>query len=56
MNDERLRQRIAYLVENGVVDDPLDELRRQVRVLFYMTGAACVMGMVGLIHLAMLTY
>lgn len=51
MNDERLRQRIAYLVENGVVDDPLDEIRRQVRTLFYMTGAACSMGLLGLILL-----
>jgi hypothetical protein len=51
MNDERLRQRIAYLVENGVVDDPLDEIRRQVRALFYMTSAACIMGVVGLLLL-----
>lgn len=54
MNDERLRQRISYLVEHGVLDDPLDEIRRNVRILFYMTGAACLMGVVGVVQLVVL--
>lgn len=40
MNDERLRQRIAYLVEHGVVDDPLDGLHRRVQRLQWLVGAA----------------
>lgn len=40
MNDERLRQRIAYLVENGVVDDPLDAINRQVHRLTWLVAAA----------------
>ena len=43
MNDERLRQRIAYLVENGVLDDPLEDIRRDIRRLFALAaiGVSC---------------
>ena len=49
MSDEQIKQRIAYLVEHGgLFDDPLAEMRRNVQVLFYMTAAACTMGVLGL--------
>lgn len=41
MNDEEIKQRIRYLVEHGGIwDDPLAELRRSVRLLYWMVGAA----------------
>jgi hypothetical protein len=50
MNDERLRQRIAYLVENGVVDDPLDVVSKRVQRLTWLVvlalGADAVMATV----------
>lgn len=53
MNDQQLKQRIAYLVEHGgICDEPLDEIRRSVRVLAYMTATACAMGVFGVIVLA----
>jgi hypothetical protein len=55
MSDEQIKQRIKYLVEHGgIYDDPIDDLRRKVRILFYMTGAACAMGVVGVIELILL--
>jgi hypothetical protein len=55
MSDEQIRQRIAYLVEHGgLYDDPIADLRQKVRILFYMTGAACAMGVVGVIELVLL--
>lgn len=47
MNDEEIKQRIRYLVEHGGVwDDPLAEIRRSVRRLYWMTGAALLLGVV----------
>lgn len=40
MNDERLRQRIAYLIEHGALDDPLDEIKHRVRLLTWLVSAA----------------
>lgn len=40
MNDEQLKQRIAYLVEHGgICDDPLNEIRAHIRRLYWL-GAA----------------
>jgi hypothetical protein len=52
MNDERLRQRIAYLVENGVLDDPLEDIRRDIRRLFALAtvGVGCGVGVL-VVHL-----
>lgn len=39
MNDEQLKQRIAYLVEHGgICDDPLDDIRRQLTRLWWVAG------------------
>jgi hypothetical protein len=55
MSDEQIKQRIAYLVEHGGLwDDPIEDLRRKVRILFYMTSAACAMGLVGVVELVLL--
>lgn len=55
MTEEEIQQRIRYLVEHGgLYDDPIDDLRRKVRLLFYMTGAACTMGLIGVVELVML--
>ncbi len=52
MSDEQIKQRIAYLVEHGgLYEDPIEDLRSKVRVLFYICSAACVCGVVGLILL-----
>lgn len=52
MSDEYIKQRIAYLVEHGgIYDDPIEDLRHKVRVLFYMTSAACFCGVIGLVLL-----
>ena len=48
MNDERLRQRIAYLVEHGVVDDPLDEIKHRVRTLTYLVWSALTLNVMQL--------
>ena len=40
MNDEQLKQRIAYLVEHGgICDDPLNEIRRNIRYLYWFAAA-----------------
>ena len=39
MNDEQLKQRIAYLIENGVVDDPLDIVNKRMQRLAWLVGA-----------------
>lgn len=49
MNDERLRQRIAYLVENGALDDPLDDIRRRVVILSWLVGAALTLNVAQLL-------
>jgi hypothetical protein len=42
MNDEQIKQRIAYLVEHGgLADDPLDEIRRQLERLWWVAGVGC---------------
>lgn len=52
MNDEQLKQRIAYLVEHGgICEDPLVDIRRHIRLLFAMNALACTMGLIGLILL-----
>lgn len=52
MNDHEIKQRIAYLVEHGgICDDPLQDMRRDIRILFAMNAAACTMGLLGLILL-----
>ena len=42
MNDQQLKQRIAYLLEHGGIaeSDPLVEIRRDVRVLYVMLAIA----------------
>ena len=51
MNDQQLKQRIAYLVEHGGIhEDPLTEIRRDVRVLYVVLG---VMAMFELAELLM---
>lgn len=43
MNDEQIKQRIKYLVEHGgVFDDPLSDIRRNIRVLYAMISLALV--------------
>ena len=50
MNDEQLKQRIAYLVEHGgVYDDPLAALHRQVRVLQWLVGTALTLNVTHLV-------
>jgi hypothetical protein len=52
MSDEQIKQRIKYLVEHGgIYDDPIDDLRQRVRVLSWMTAAACMCGVIGLVLL-----
>jgi len=42
MNDEQLKQRIAYLVEHGgICDDPLNDIRRQLTRLWWVAGVGC---------------
>lgn len=45
MNDQQLKQRIAYLVEHGGIAevDPLIEIRRDIRRLFALAaiGVSC---------------
>ncbi len=38
MNDQHLKQRIAYLVEHGGIAeaDPLDEIRQHIRRLYWL--------------------
>lgn len=49
MNDEQLKQRISYMVEHGgLFDDPIADLRRNVRLLFAMNALACTFGIAGL--------
>lgn len=50
MNDEQLKQRIAYLVEHGGLwDDPLAEIRRRVTILSWMVGVALTLNVVHLV-------
>jgi hypothetical protein len=55
MSDTEIMQRVKYLIEHGgIYDDPIDDLRRKVRILFYMTSAACAMGLIGVMELVLL--
>jgi hypothetical protein len=43
MTNEEIKQRIQYLVEHGGLwDDPLDDLRRQIRLAMGLTAAGLV--------------
>lgn len=43
MNDEQLKQRIAYLVEHGgICDDPLAEIRSNIRRLYWLGAVAAL--------------
>ena len=40
MNDEQIKQRIAYLVQHGgLYEDPIEDLRSKVRLLRWAIGA-----------------
>lgn len=40
MNDQQVKQRIAYLVEHGgIAEDPLTEIHQRVRVLTWLVSA-----------------
>jgi hypothetical protein len=39
MSDEQIKQRIAYLVQHGgLYEDPLDEIRTELRRLWWVAG------------------
>jgi hypothetical protein len=43
MNDEQIKQRIKYLVEHGGLwDDPLEDIRKQLRRLWWVAGVGSV--------------
>lgn len=45
MNDEQLKQRIAYLIEHGgICDDPLNDIRRHIQYLYWL-GAINALGL-----------
>ena len=42
MSDEQIKQRINYLVEHGGLwDDPLADIRKQLRRLWWVAGVGC---------------
>ena len=50
MNDEQIKQRIAYLVEHGgICDDPLNEIRRTARIALGLAAALLVLSVVELL-------
>lgn len=52
MSEEEIKQRIKYLIEHGgIYDDPIDEVRRRVRLITWMAAGACGFGAIGLILL-----
>lgn len=52
MTQEEIKQRIRYLVEfGGVYEDPVDELRRQVRLAIGLAGVGLVITWVLLAYL-----
>lgn len=52
MTDHQIKQRIAYLIEHGgIAEDPIEDLRTKIRVLSYLTGLACMFGVIGLVLL-----
>lgn len=53
MNDEQLKQRIAYLVEHGgICDDPLTEICNSIRRLYWLAAVVGLVLVLGLINLA----
>jgi hypothetical protein len=43
MTDQEIKQRIAYLVEHGgICDDPLVDIRRDIRILYVLLGLVAV--------------
>jgi hypothetical protein len=47
MSDQEIKQRIAYLVEHGgIYDDPLADIRRNIRVLYALVGVMIVLELV----------
>jgi hypothetical protein len=47
MTDQEIKQRIAYLVEHGgIYDDPLADIRRNIRVLYALVGVMIVLELV----------
>ena len=53
MNDEHLKQRIAYLVEHGGIADadPLEGIRRDVRILYFLVVVTLTLDMAQAIKL-----
>jgi hypothetical protein len=52
MTDEEIKQRIKYLIEHGgIYDDPIDAVSRRVRILSWLTTAACGFALVDLLLL-----
>lgn len=48
---EHIKQRIKYLVEHGgIAEDPLADLRRDIRILYWVAGFSVVS------HLGMLIF
>lgn len=49
MNDEQLKQRIAYLVEHGgMYDDPWSDIKRLVRWAIGVSAGALLLGLINL--------
>ena len=53
MNDQQLKQRIAYLVEHGGVaeQDPLEAIHRRVRILYFIVAVTLALDMVQVVKL-----
>lgn len=49
MNDQQLKQRIAYLIEHGgMLDDPLADMRRGIRIAIGVSSLALLLEVVAL--------
>jgi hypothetical protein len=52
MSDQQLKQRIAYLVEHGgIAEDPLADIKHQIRFLFVLAAVGCSIGLAALLVL-----
>lgn len=50
MNDEHIKQRIAYLVEHGgLYDDPIADVRRTARLALLVSALVLVLSVVDLL-------
>lgn len=50
MSEEQIKQRIKYLVEHGgLYDDPLEDVRRGVRVALMLAGASAAFTLVDIL-------